>query len=125
MPAPVSLDLGGATASDGPPAFRRDFPPQKRNRPEALRPRAVDDREGREALPSPLPCGYRSRSPDAHTGTVLLTLRTSSYSTALIMSKIGRYIATIIPPTITPRNTIMTGSIADRSTSTAASTSSS
>jgi len=48
-----------------------------------------------------------------------------SYWTALIMSKIGRYIATIIPPTTTPSTTIMIGSIAARSASTAASTSSS
>src|SRR5947208_4935173 len=34
----------------------------------------------------------------------------SSYCTALIMSKIGRYIATTMPPTMTPRNTIMIGS---------------
>ena len=47
------------------------------------------------------------------------------YFTALIMSKIGRYIATIIPPTTTPSTTIMMGSMADSSASTAASTSSS
>ncbi len=47
------------------------------------------------------------------------------YPTALIMSKIGRYMATIMPPTTTPSTTIMIGSIAARSTSTAASTSSS
>jgi hypothetical protein len=45
------------------------------------------------------------------------------YCTALIMSKIGRYIATTIPPTITPRNTIITGSIRLRSPLTAVSTS--
>ncbi len=45
--------------------------------------------------------------------------------TALIMSKMGRYMATIIPPTMTPRTTIMMGSMAARSASTAASTSSS
>src|SRR5216684_1677800 len=32
------------------------------------------------------------------------------YWTALIMSKIGRYILTTIPPTTTPRNTIIIGS---------------
>ena len=47
------------------------------------------------------------------------------YCTALIMSKIGRYIATIMPPTITPSTTIMTGSMSDSSALTAASTSSS
>jgi hypothetical protein len=45
--------------------------------------------------------------------------------TAFIISKIGKYIATIIPPTTTPRNTIMIGSSALSSASTAASTSSS
>jgi riboflavin biosynthesis pyrimidine reductase len=45
--------------------------------------------------------------------------------TAFIMSKIGRYIAMIIPPTTIPRNTIMIGSIAASNASTAASTSSS
>ena len=47
------------------------------------------------------------------------------YCTALIMSKIGRYMATTMPPTTTPRNTIMTGSRRERSPPTAASTSSS
>jgi len=47
----------------------------------------------------------------------------SFYCTALIMSKIGRYIATTMPPTITPRNTIMTGSIRLSSPLTAVSTS--
>ena len=49
----------------------------------------------------------------------------SRYCTALIMSKIGRYIATTMPPTTTPRNTIMIGSISASSPPTAASTSSS
>ena len=48
-----------------------------------------------------------------------------AYCTALIMSKMGRYMATIMPPTTTPSTTIMIGSIALSSTSTAASTSSS
>ena len=48
-----------------------------------------------------------------------------SYCTALIMSKIGRYIATTIPPTTTPRNTIITGSRSANNPLTAASTSSS
>jgi len=47
------------------------------------------------------------------------------YDTALIMSKMGRYMATIIPPTTTPRTTIMMGSMAARRPSTAVSTSSS
>jgi hypothetical protein len=47
------------------------------------------------------------------------------YDTALIMSKIGRYMATIIPPTTAPRKTIIMGSMAERRASTAASTSSS
>ena len=45
--------------------------------------------------------------------------------TALIMSKIGRYIETIMPPTTTPSTTISTGSSALSSASTATSTSSS
>ena len=48
-----------------------------------------------------------------------------AYCTALIMSKIGRYMATTMPPTTTPRNTIITGSISDSRFDTAASTSSS
>jgi len=47
------------------------------------------------------------------------------YLTALIMSKIGRYMATTIPPTMRPRKTIMTGSMAARRPLTAESTSSS
>ncbi len=47
------------------------------------------------------------------------------YCTALIMSKIGRYMATTMPPTTTPRNTIMIGSISESRPLTAASTSSS
>jgi hypothetical protein len=51
--------------------------------------------------------------------------KAKAYCTALIMSKIGRYIATTMPPTTTPRNTIITGSISASSPDTAASTSSS
>ncbi len=51
--------------------------------------------------------------------------RYSPYCTALIMSKIGRYIDTTMPPTTIPRNTIMIGSSSDRRLLTAASTSSS
>ena len=47
------------------------------------------------------------------------------YCTAFTMSKIGRYIATTMPPTTTPRNTIITGSISASRPDTAASTSSS
>jgi hypothetical protein len=47
------------------------------------------------------------------------------YFTVFTMSKIGRYIATIMPPTTTPRNTIMIGSSSESSALTAASTSSS
>jgi hypothetical protein len=49
----------------------------------------------------------------------------SDYWTAFIMSKIGRYIAMTMPPTITPRITIIAGSIRLRSALTATSTSSS
>jgi len=51
--------------------------------------------------------------------------RVTAYRTAFTMSKIGRYIATIMPPTTTPRNTIMIGSRRLSSALTAASTSSS
>ncbi len=47
------------------------------------------------------------------------------YFTAFTMSKIGRYIATTMPPTTTPKNTIMIGSNSDSNALTAASTSSS
>lgn len=55
----------------------------------------------------------------------LATRTHTHYCTAFIMSKIGRYIATTIPPTTIPRNTIMIGSNRLMSTDTAASTSSS
>ena len=58
-------------------------------------------------------------------GSVQRTTTTSPYFTAFTMSKIGRYIATTIPPTTTPRNTIMIGSNSDSSALTAVSTSSS
>jgi hypothetical protein len=47
------------------------------------------------------------------------------YWTAPTMLKIGRYMATIMPPTTTPSRTIITGSISESRFSTAASTSSS
>ena len=49
----------------------------------------------------------------------------TDYCTAFIMSKIGRYIATTMPPTMTPSTTIITGSIRESSDPTATSTSSS
>jgi hypothetical protein len=52
------------------------------------------------------------------------TLR-EHYWIALTMSKIGRYMATTMPPTMTPSTTIMTGSIRDSSALTATSTSAS
>ena len=56
---------------------------------------------------------------------VSLPNRPRDYCTAFIMSKIGRYIAITMPPTITPRITIMAGSMRERSALTATSTSSS
>jgi hypothetical protein len=47
------------------------------------------------------------------------------YCTVFIMSKIGRYIATTMPPTTTPSTTIIIGSINESSAPTATSTSSS
>ena len=49
----------------------------------------------------------------------------STYVSLLIMSKMGMYIATTMPPTITPRNAIITGSINVSMPATAVSTSSS
>ena len=46
-----------------------------------------------------------------------------AYPTAVIISKIGRYMATIIPPTTTPSTTIMTGSTIAITASSAVSTS--
>ena len=71
-----------------------------------------------------LPKTYEPRA-IARAGLVAL-LRPSNraaYCTALIMSKIGRYIATTMPPTITPRNTIMIGSMRLNKPLTAVSTS--
>lgn len=51
--------------------------------------------------------------------------RRTPHFTAFTISKIGRYIATIMPPTTTPRNTIITGSRRLSRALTAASTSSS
>jgi hypothetical protein len=51
--------------------------------------------------------------------------RFPAYCTAFIMSKIGRYIATTMPPTMTPRMTIISGSIRESRADTATSTSSS
>lgn len=64
--------------------------------------------------------GRRVRRPYARP-----TRRPAGYCTAFTMSKIGRYIATTIPPTITPSTTIMMGSSRESSALTAASTSSS
>ncbi len=49
----------------------------------------------------------------------------SAYWTAFTMSKIGRYIATTMPPTTTPSTTIMMGSIKLSNALTATSTSAS
>ncbi len=51
--------------------------------------------------------------------------RCPAYCTAFIMSKIGRYIATTMPPTMTPRTTIIRGSMSESRAETATSTSSS
>ena len=51
--------------------------------------------------------------------------RPGIYPAAFTMSKIGRYIDTTMPPTTTPRKTIIIGSISASSPLTAASTSSS
>jgi hypothetical protein len=91
---------------------------------------------GGRAIPRPLG-GLRKRlgsggsNADRPTGAgaggAISRMRVSvpAYWTAFIMSKIGRYIATTMPPTITPSTTIITGSINERSEPTATSTSSS
>ena len=63
--------------------------------------------------------------PAAFAATTCVGLLGPYPCTAFIMSKIGRYIETTMPPTTTPRNTIMTGSIIASKPDTAASTSSS
>jgi hypothetical protein len=52
-------------------------------------------------------------------------VRAADQPAAFTMSKIGRYMATTMPPTTTPRKTIITGSMSARRPETAASTSSS
>ena len=56
---------------------------------------------------------------------VMRPARTFDQVSLLIMSKMGMYIATTMPPTITPRNAIITGSINVSMPATAVSTSSS
>ena len=58
-------------------------------------------------------------------GRAVRRSRSGRYCTAFIMSKIGRYMAMTMPPTITPRSTIIAGSIRLTSALTATSTSSS
>jgi hypothetical protein len=69
--------------------------------------------------------GRKRRGPVVRTGPRTTADFWPRHCTALIMPKIGRYIATIMPPTITPSTTIMIGSMRERSAPTAASTSSS
>jgi hypothetical protein len=57
--------------------------------------------------------------------TIFSVTRGPPYCTAFTMSKIGRYMATTIPPTTTPSTTIMIGSMRESIVLTAASTSSS
>lgn len=52
-----------------------------------------------------------------------MSRHTPDHCTALIISKIGKYIATTIPPTTTPNTTIISGSNSDNNALTAASTS--
>jgi len=92
------------------------------------------------AIPGPPGAIPTGRAPNADRPTGLLPVGRSdcpggpaegsrpsaaAYCTAFIMSKIGRYIATTMPPTITPRTTIITGSISESRAETATSTSSS
>lgn len=75
-----------------------------------------------EYAPASPPNAPPNAPPSASTRTGL-TGDTGDYCTALIMSKMGRYIATTIPPTTTPSTTIISGSSSDSSALTAASTS--
>jgi len=83
------------------------------------------ERQNREKARGPPAYRQRPSIYSVQTPVSCLLFPASSYCTALIMSKIGRYIATTIPPTMTPRNTIMIGSSSDSRPLTAASTSSS
>ena len=88
------------------------------------------DRREAAGLPSVLMVSLSGKSVIWQTGKTqskpdTLTTDSPPYRTAFTMSKIGRYMATIMPPTTTPRNTIMMGSSRLSSALTAASTSSS
>jgi len=110
-------------------ASLRRHPNRKGERPP--RRRAGDRHHTRPSAPrgppGPTPHQtHRSKTPPARPNQAGgASQEKAAYATVLIMSKIGRYIATIIPPTMTPRTTIMMGSMAESSASTAASTSSS
>ena len=77
-------------------------------------------RHGREGIGHRVP-DHRERDPETNSPPPVDQAAASrkrwlgdgagAYCTAFIMSKIGRYIATTMPPTITPRTTIITGSM--------------
>jgi hypothetical protein len=87
---------------------------------------------GHELAPEPCRAGVPGDKLSGRSDSILCEIRTKfaatytrGYCTAFIMSKIGRYIATTIPPTTTPRITIIAGSMRLISELTATSTSSS
>src|SRR5438477_3526125 len=91
--------------------------------PAALPPAVDGTAVVRESHGSDNAAGSRTlRAPSPFPG---LSRLVRSYCTAFTMSKIGRYIATTMPPTMTPSTTIMIGSMRESSVLTAASTSSS
>ena len=84
------------------------------------------ERNGRVAIPAiALAWPGRTKPRTIAPGARVAGGFAAAYCTVLIMLKIGRYIAMIMPPTMPPSTTIMIGSIAARRFSTAASTSSS
>ncbi len=103
--ARAGAGLGVKTSKKGTGGGRKVATTQRRTE------RKSDGRPSRTARRTTFPC-------------VIASLRHSTcYCTAFTMSKIGRYIATTMPPTITPRTTIMIGSMRESSAPTATSTS--
>jgi hypothetical protein len=108
--AGLAVQIAPPDAEEGWPACRATHASPRFHHHQPLRDQSVTDA-----------CTRRRPS----TGLCAATGIALAYCTAFIMSKIGRYIATTMPPTTTPSTTIMIGSSSDMSTLTAASTSSS
>ena len=114
---------GGAPPAASPP-LSPAAPPPLAAPPRA--PQATLQLNGakRRKLPAPGE-QVRARLPALVRAVVLGTSRRVRQCTALIMSNMGRYMATTMPPITTPITTIMIGSRIEVSAVTAASTSSS